>query len=214
MPRAAIQRRGKMPPRGSPRRSQRERQRAETRERIFAAALDEFRRVGAAAAEIPRIAAAAGVVRGTVYYHFPTKDDVLRELSQRVQRQVAGSLRELRAAEAPIAEVLARLAARTHEIAAELGEVHLLGDLMALHVRAPIAPEPEDEGSPLEEELALQLGAAIRRGEVPADHAPEALARLVLNSLFGLMAGSRTGESDRASDLDLMVEVFARALRA
>ena len=59
--------------------TQRERQRAETRERLFQAALDEFRREGVAGARIERIASAVGVVRGTFYFHFPTKDHVLHE---------------------------------------------------------------------------------------------------------------------------------------
>src|SRR2546425_8400421 len=70
----------------------RTRQRLETRDRIFEAALAEFRRAGVAAAEIEDIVRAADVARGTFYLHFPTKDHVLMELLRRQQRDLGGRL--------------------------------------------------------------------------------------------------------------------------
>src|SRR5262249_56340205 len=70
----------------------RTRQRLETRDRLFEAALAEFRRAGVAAAEIERIVRAAGVARGTFYLHFPTKDHVLMELLRRKQAVLARRL--------------------------------------------------------------------------------------------------------------------------
>src|SRR2546423_15430004 len=75
----------------------RTRQRLETRDRIFAAALAEFRRVGVAASEIEDIVRAADVARGTFYLHFPTKDHVLMELLRRQQRALGERLRSARA---------------------------------------------------------------------------------------------------------------------
>src|SRR5438309_11439369 len=72
----------------------RTRQRLETRDRIFEAALAEFRRAGVAASEIEDIVRAAKVARGTFYLHFPTKDHVLMELLRRQQRELAAALRE------------------------------------------------------------------------------------------------------------------------
>ena len=46
-------------------------------------AVDEFRREGFARAQVDRIVAAAGVARGTVYFHFPSKEHVLLELQQK-----------------------------------------------------------------------------------------------------------------------------------
>ena len=57
--------------------SQRDRQREETRRRIYLAALDVFRRTGVAPAHIDDIAGAAGVSRASFYFHFPTKEHVL-----------------------------------------------------------------------------------------------------------------------------------------
>jgi AcrR family transcriptional regulator len=52
----------------------REIRRLETRARLFDAALAEIGRSGVAGADVSAIASAAGVVRGTFYFHFPTKE--------------------------------------------------------------------------------------------------------------------------------------------
>ena len=113
-------------PQPRPQLNRRERQRAETRERIFQAALEEFRQVGTDAAQIPRIAAAAGVVRGTFYYYFPSKEHVLLELRGRVEGEIAASLWRLRERRAPMWSVLVALFAILRDTAADLGEWLLL----------------------------------------------------------------------------------------
>src|SRR5690606_7414403 len=84
----------------------RERQRAATRERLFEAALAEFRGRGFERASVARIARAARVSRPSFYAHFPTLDHVLFELAWRL------SLRIVRALEgaAGLRETLDRLA--------------------------------------------------------------------------------------------------------
>src|SRR6476620_7955845 len=66
----------------------RDRQRLATREALFRAGLDEIRRVGLANAQVDRIAARCAVSRGTFYFHFPTKEDVLREWERRRQEEI------------------------------------------------------------------------------------------------------------------------------
>ena len=44
-----------------------------TREQLFEAALEEFRRVGVEAASIGQIAARAGTSRASFYFHYPSK---------------------------------------------------------------------------------------------------------------------------------------------
>ena len=70
----------------------REAQRLETRARVFDAALTEFGRSGLAGADVAAIAAAAGVARGTFYFHFPTKEHVLVELERAEEAEIVADL--------------------------------------------------------------------------------------------------------------------------
>ena len=54
-----------------------ERRRAEARERIVVAAARQFAAAGPEAVRMDQVAEAADVARGTLYSHFPTKDDLL-----------------------------------------------------------------------------------------------------------------------------------------
>ena len=96
--------------------SGRDAQRLETRKRVYAAAVAEFKRVGMAAADVSVIAAEAGVARGTFYFHFPTKEHVLAELE--------------RQEEARLAAQLAKYLARPHDLSAALMEVVRLMSLI------------------------------------------------------------------------------------
>src|ERR1700747_1676263 len=70
----------------------RDKQREDTRNRLFEAALAEFRRVGFANAQIDDIVRAAGVARGTFYFHFPTKEHVLVELERAEEVKIVAGL--------------------------------------------------------------------------------------------------------------------------
>lgn len=70
----------------------RDRQREETRRKVFEASLEVFRRDGVSAARIDDIVKRAGVSRGTFYFHFPTKEDVLVELLRTSEERLIDSL--------------------------------------------------------------------------------------------------------------------------
>ena len=70
----------------------REAQRLATRERLFAAAVAEFKRTGVAGADVAAIVAEAGVAHGTFFFHFPTKEHVVAELGHREEVRMAGEL--------------------------------------------------------------------------------------------------------------------------
>jgi len=52
----------------------------QTKERILAAALDEFATKGFAGTRVDQIAHAAGVNKAMIYYHFASKEDLFNEL--------------------------------------------------------------------------------------------------------------------------------------
>ncbi|MDI3468192.1 MAG: Transcriptional regulator, AcrR family [Pseudolabrys sp.] len=76
--------------------------RAERRDAILSAALDEFSSQGFAAARLDDVARRAGVAKGTIYLYFRDKDTLFQELIRSMLTPVVGSLEQLRDADVPI----------------------------------------------------------------------------------------------------------------
>jgi len=192
----------------SPARTRRARQRADTRERLFEAAIAEFMQVGFASAQIPRIAKAAGVSRGTFYFHFPSKEHVLEELMERRERAIIERLAALRVDPPGFRVVLARL---LDEIESESDEVDLgplMRDVLAHYVRRDPG-EPDSEGAlGLLDELAYHIACAAERGEIRRDVEPERLAAMVLTSIFGLIVTHRASDPERRVGLELLIDLL------
>jgi AcrR family transcriptional regulator len=64
-----------------------EQRKAEQRERILVAAMDQLADGGYASATIQAVAQRAGVATGTVYRHFPSKSDLFAEVFRRASRR-------------------------------------------------------------------------------------------------------------------------------
>lgn len=195
-------------------RGSRARQRLDTRERIFEVALQEFRAVGVAAAQVDRIARAAGVARGTFYFHFPTKDDVLLELAARVSARIARRITALGDSEPSLRDLLTRVNDAIMDEHGRVGKSGLLAEMLSLHVRRPHdLADPSGNVPNLVHELAQQLAAAERRGQLVFGLPPEQLAFVFATSLFGIYARTPGGEALRASCL-AWVDLVARGLEA
>jgi AcrR family transcriptional regulator len=65
-----------------------------TRGAILVAARALFGRAGFGATGVDRIAAEAGVAKGAVYHHFPTKEAIFEAVLEAVTAEVAGDVRE------------------------------------------------------------------------------------------------------------------------
>jgi AcrR family transcriptional regulator len=59
---------------------------------VFDAAVTEIGRSGLAGADVSTIAAAAGVARGTFYFHFPTKEHVVVEVERAEEAKIVARL--------------------------------------------------------------------------------------------------------------------------
>ena len=92
MPPAEDQFKGRAAVAGRAAATGRDAQRQQTRQRVYTAALAEFKRTGLAAADVRDIAAAAGVARGTFYFHFPTKEHVLAEFERHEEARLVAQL--------------------------------------------------------------------------------------------------------------------------
>ena len=189
------------------------RRRKATRERIFETALREFREFGFAASQIERIARAAGVARGTFYFHFASKDDVLLELARRINDRVVQRVSIFGESEPPIAELLMRVNDAIMEEHSRVGEAGLLAEMLSLYVR-----RPHDVGDPrrnlptLADELARHVRAAVDRKELDASTSPEELSILLMASLFGIHTRIPAGQASRAASRSL-IDLITRGLQ-
>lgn len=196
----------------SDRPTQRERQRAETRERLFQAAIEEFRRAGVAGARIERIAKAVGVVRGTFYFHFPTKEHVLEELQLRSQERIMEKLDELNPDVDGVPELLAAIVRGLESAGDLISDGELLRDTLALYVRHPMAEgTPGDEPRPIAEQAEAVVAGAQARGHIRADIAPDDAVALIMTSMFGVFAAGRG--ASRGASLHSWTEVVGRGLK-
>lgn len=178
-------------PATSPATGAREARRLETRARLFDAALSEISRRGLAVADVSAIAAASGVVRGTFYFHFPTKEHVLIEAERNEETRIVS---ELGAAKGDLTSVLSQLVHHVLSAERRLGEV-VFRDMLGLHFSSARPAEDELAEHPLAQFLVDVIGRAQAAGEVSADADASELGIFFLTGLFALLA---TGAHDAA----------------
>ena len=169
----------------------REARRIETRARLFNAALAEIARQGVAAADVSAIAATAGVVRGTFYFHFPTKEHVLVELERIEETRIISELGDF---QGDLASVLSQLVHHVLEAERRLGAV-VFRDMLGLHFSSARPVEDELAQHPLAEYLVTVISRAQEAGQVSSNADPAELGTFFLTGLFALLA---TGAHDAA----------------
>jgi AcrR family transcriptional regulator len=160
----------------------RDRQREETRQRVYEAALEIFRRDGVAASRIEDISSLAGVSRGSFYFHFPTKDDVLLERVRTSEARIAAALAALDEA-TPVEEVMRAFAREfTREWEAEPVLWPDCGVVALRHTA--VRPAAADVRS-VRAVLAERFRRAAAHRELSSAVAPELLSDFFLVNSFG-----------------------------
>ena len=148
---------------------------AERREKILAAALEEFSARGFAATRLDDVARRAGVAKGTIYLHFRDKESLFQELVRAMLGPVVGALEA-----APLADLPARAVAET---IADLFVREIFGTRRKDVIRLIIAEGPRfpklaefyyrEVIARITAALSAQMARAVARGELAHD----ALAR-------------------------------------
>jgi AcrR family transcriptional regulator len=179
----------------------RERRRAATRERIYAAALDEFRSQGFGRARVSEIARAARVSRPSFYAHFPTLDHVLFELAWRLS---LGIVRRLEGASG-LRAALGRLVEALIEVEQAVGDAELFREMISMFARRPEMREGE---IPVLRDVLRRFELARDAGELRAAMAPEQAARLCLSGVFGHLLGVAASPAERRADLSALFSLF------
>lgn len=173
-------------------RSIREARRRETRARLFEAALAEIDRSGLAGADVSAIAHSAGVVRGTFYFHFPSKEHVLVELERNEETRIVADLGDAQTDTADLVSVLSLLVQHVTAAERRLGPV-LFRDMLGLHFSSSRPVEDELAQHPLADFVIAAITAAQDAGRVPPDADTQELGVFFLTGLFALLA---TGAHD------------------
>ena len=180
----------------------------ETRRELYELALDEIRKRGLALASIDDIARRAGVSRGTFYFHFPSKEEVIAELLQASKLRVARSLDEL-PAEAPLDRVLERLCAAMADEWNGEPRLYLEAGLHGLR-QAGNGEQREDD--PIRTSLSKRFRAAARELKNPLP--PEVLADVCLLDLLAAgMAWAGDPKLDLLSTLQAVTLLFLDGVR-
>lgn len=172
-----------VPQKPAARANRRERRRAETRERLYRAALDLFASRGFLETTVEDITEAADVGKGTFFNYFPTKEHVLATFGAQRLAQVERGLERARTGPVlPVLQELATdLAGQAHESPA------LLRAIYAAHASCgPVRAELQKRLKIGRHLLAQIFELAQSRCEIRRDIPASELARLTQLVLLGL----------------------------
>ena len=162
--------------------SRREQQRLETRQRLYTAALQIFRRDGYNECSIEEIAKLAGVSRGTFYFHFPTKEAVLEALFVDAEAAFVDEIVSLddQTAIEGVLDTAAAAMARRWSVEPQLWQAVGLVALRSTAERLNAEPRG------IRAELGRRFALAAERQEVSALVTPQVLADFYLANAFAV----------------------------
>ena len=189
----------------------REAQRLETRARVFDAAVAEIGRSGLASADVSAIARAAGVVRGTFYFHFPTKEHVLVELERAEEATIVAKLDTRTTSATDLASVLTLLVRQVLAAERRLGPV-IFRDMLGLHFSSTRPVEDALGEHPLAGFVIAAIAEAQAAGRVPPDADPGELGVIFMTGLFALLATNGPASRARTALLDRYVMTIVEGM--
>jgi AcrR family transcriptional regulator len=195
----------------SPGLATREAQRLQTRSRLFDAAVAEIGRSGLAGADVAKIAAAVGVVRGTFYFHFPTKEHVLVELERAEEVKIVASLAAQPGIAGDLLSVLESLVSQVLAAEQRLGPV-VFRDMLGLHFSSTRPIEDELGEHPLADFVIAAIAEAQAAGHASRDADAGELGVIFLTGLFALLATANLAAQPRAALLDRYVKTIVQGM--
>jgi AcrR family transcriptional regulator len=192
----------------------REAQRLETRQRVYDAAIAEFKRSGMADADIGAIVANAGVARGTFYFHFPTKEHVLEEVERNLVKRLAADLARFLKSPHNLWSTLSEVVRLVVAAETRLG-ARLFRDVLALHFSQTRPPGwAKSTDHPLVALVAGDIERAQAAGVVH-DHVDAVHSALFfLLGLYSLLVTNHDPKPARARLLDAFLASSRRGLES
>ncbi len=197
----------------SPAVSAREAQRLQTRARLFDAAVAEIGRSGLAGTDVAAIAAAVGVARGTFYFHFPTKEQVLVELERSEEANIVAKLAAETSDPGDLMSMLTLLMRQVLAAEERLGPV-VFRDMLGLHFSTTRPVEDEPGEHPLAEFVIAAITEAQAAQRVPRNADAGELGVIFMTGLFALLATGGTASRARVALLDRYVKTIVHGMEA
>ena len=185
-----------------------------TRERLFQAALAEFREHGFEAASVGAIAQRAGTSRASFYFHYPAKETVLLDLQWRVEMAIVDQTRDALGLRAFLDALIDAICIADADLAAG----GLLRVMLGVYIRQPAGLDLADQPFPLMMEVArrftearnavLRPGTDARNAVLRPGLDPAQATELFLASLFGLVAGTAAPIATRRDAMHTLATLF------
>lgn len=185
------------------------------REQILRASAEVLADVGYAKASVGRIAQHLGISKGVITYHFPSKDDLLRQVALTVFRACEDHLSHVRASrQDPAARLRARIQAELDFFALRGIEFRAMAEVMENHRDEEFLKKFNDVSAHDVQELATLLtdGQAACQFR---DFEAEAVAHLIIaakNDVLDRWAGGAIQDLPAAAET--LVEFVNRAVLA
>jgi AcrR family transcriptional regulator len=190
----------------------RQRRSAETRERLFRAALDLFAEKGFAETTVEDITNAADVGKGTFFNYFPSKEHILTTLSDMQIAKLEEAVREVRTSRQSTREFMVGLTARMIAEpgrSPEVARALLLANLSSASVRDAVRQNYLRAHALLTE--LMEVGQ--ERGEFRRDIPASALGHVFRQTLVGtLLVWSIFGDASLPERIATALEVLSTGL--
>jgi len=179
---------------------------------VFDAALAEIGRSGLAGADVAAIASAAGVARGTFYFHFPTKEHVLIELERAEEAKIVATLATKTTEGGDLLSMLTLLVREVLDAEQRLGPV-IFRDMLGLHFSATRPVEDDLGEHPLAGFVITAITEAQAAQRVSGNVDAGELGVIFLTGLFALLATGSPSRA-RAALLDGFAKTIVRGMEA
>jgi TetR/AcrR family transcriptional regulator len=188
---------------------------------ILDAAKRRFAVYGLSKVTMDEVAGDVGMGKASLYYYFPTKEELFRGVIQREQERLIASLDELRARDISAGRKLRQYVERRIRYSSELLNLRSLGPPAWLSSRPPLLDLVESLAA---KELSL-LTELLRAGKQSGEfvvRSPKKTARLILHVLQGLrwrtaqwaLVQERPAEvsEEIAGEMRFLIELIVRGL--
>ncbi|MEU4516285.1 ScbR family autoregulator-binding transcription factor [Nonomuraea wenchangensis] len=185
-----------------------------TRQAVLVAAAESFAELGYPATAVSDIAARAGVTKGAMYFHFPTKEGLAVSIVEEFYRRWPPLVERVRAESATALDAIAALMTTVAEQFRDDVVVRA-----AVRLQAERALVGADLPAPYESWITLVTGlfeTAAQAGELRRGADPAALARVTVGAFFGIqqLSEAATGRADVTERVAELWELLRPAIQA